>query len=167
MTYHTFAYSNQKVAGRRATNVERDFVTRWGNGNFKPGSKSCLMYGRRTSAVFSISTTRRIYQGQTFNIQIMPTNERGEHTWIERKRAQCLAAISWYMLLTASALVRSRNSLYMLWVPERESYRSQIPKFFTFRGFFSWIWDMRSQSKAKRELRMMKWPDGKATTKKN
>lgn len=26
-----------------------------------------------------------------------------------------------------------------LWVPDRESYRSQMAKFFTFRGFFSWI----------------------------
>ena len=44
-----------------------------------------------------------------------------ERTWIERKRARCLAAISWYKLLTASARLRSRNSLYMLCVPERES----------------------------------------------
>jgi hypothetical protein len=28
----------------------------------------------------------------------------------------------------------------MLWVPERESYLIQIPKFLTFWGFFSWIW---------------------------
>jgi hypothetical protein len=27
----------------------------------------------------------------------------------------------------------------MLWVPDRESYRSQIPKFLTLRGRFSWI----------------------------
>merc|ERR1719220_432896 len=26
-----------------------------------------------------------------------------------------------------------------VWVPERESYRSQIPKFLIFKGFFSWI----------------------------
>jgi len=31
----------------------------------------------------------------------------------------------------------------MLWVPERESYRSQIPKFLTFKGFFSWIYSER------------------------
>jgi len=62
-----------------------------------------------------------------------------QHTWIERKRARCLAAISWYKLFTASALVSSRNSLYMLCVPERESYRIQMPKFLTLSGFFSWI----------------------------
>jgi hypothetical protein len=44
-----------------------------------------------------------------------------EKHWIERKRARCLAAMSWYKLLTASARLRSRNSLYMLCVPDRES----------------------------------------------
>jgi hypothetical protein len=28
-----------------------------------------------------------------------------------------------------------------LWVPDRESYRSQMAKFLTFKGFFSWIWE--------------------------
>merc|ERR1712068_17387 len=41
--------------------------------------------------------------------------------------------------LNASVLDISRYSLYMLWVPERESYRIQIPKFLTFIGRFSWI----------------------------
>lgn len=45
----------------------------------------------------------------------------GGRTWMDLKRARCLAAMSWYMLLTASALDKSRYSLYMLWVPERES----------------------------------------------
>ena len=44
-----------------------------------------------------------------------------KRTWIERKRARCLAAMSWYKLFTASARLRSRNSLYMLCVPDRES----------------------------------------------
>lgn len=63
----------------------------------------------------------------------------GKHTWIDRKRDRCLAAISWYIASTASVLDISRYSLYMLCVPERESYRIQIPKFLTLRGRFSWI----------------------------
>lgn len=34
----------------------------------------------------------------------------------------------------------------MLWVPERESYLIQMPKFLTFWGFFSWIWTWVSLS---------------------
>lgn len=43
------------------------------------------------------------------------------NTWIDRKRARCLAAISWYKASTASVLDISRYSLYMLCVPDRES----------------------------------------------
>jgi hypothetical protein len=32
----------------------------------------------------------------------------------------------------------------MLCVPERESYLSQMPKFLTFNGRFSWIWEYPS-----------------------
>jgi hypothetical protein len=67
------------------------------------------------------------------------TRTQIKHTWIDRKRDRCLAAISWYIASTASVLDISRYSLYMLWVPERESYRIQIPKFLTFNGRFSWI----------------------------
>ena len=47
--------------------------------------------------------------------------------------------MSWYKESTASALDISRYSLYMLCVPERESYRIQMPKFLTFVGRFSCI----------------------------
>jgi len=50
---------------------------------------------------------------------------------MDLKRDRCLAAISWYMVSTASVLDISRYSLYMLWVPERE--------FLTFNGRFSEI----------------------------
>ena len=46
---------------------------------------------------------------------------RGKHTLTDRKRARWRAAMSWYMDSTASHLDISRYSLYMLWVPERES----------------------------------------------
>ena len=65
-----------------------------------------------------------------------------EHTWRDLNLVLCLAAISWYKASTASVLESSRYSLYMLWVPDRESYRSQIPKFLTFNGRFSWIWQI-------------------------
>lgn len=58
---------------------------------------------------------------------------------MDLKRARWRAAMSWYSASTASVLDISRYSLYMLWVPERESYRSQTPKFLTFSGCFSWI----------------------------
>jgi len=77
------------------------------------------MYGLLTSSFFSISATRRI--------------------WTFLNRARCRAAMSWYMASTASARDRARNSLTMLCVPDRESYRSQMAKFFTLSGFFSWI----------------------------
>lgn len=32
-----------------------------------------------------------------------------------------------------------RRTERTLWVPDRESYRSQMAKFLTFKGFFSWI----------------------------
>merc|ERR1712158_305777 len=35
--------------------------------------------------------------------------------------------------------LKSRYSRYMLWVPDLESYLSQIPKFLIFKGFFSVI----------------------------
>lgn len=38
-----------------------DLEMRWGRGNLRSFSRSCLMYGRLTSSVFSISTTLRIY----------------------------------------------------------------------------------------------------------
>src|SRR4051812_10310949 len=41
---------------------------------------------------------------------------------------------------TADTRDISRYSLYMLWVPDLESYRSQIPKFLICWGRFSWIW---------------------------
>lgn len=46
---------------------------------------------------------------------------QAELTWMELKRALWRAAISWYRASTASVRDISRNSLYMLWVPERES----------------------------------------------
>jgi len=45
--------------------------------------------------------------------------------------------MSWYRVSTAAVRESSLYSLYMLWVPDRESYRIQIPKFLTLRGFFS------------------------------
>lgn len=58
-------------------------------------------------------------------------------TWIDLNRDLWRAAMSWYMASTASVLDISLYSLYMLCVPERESYRIQMPKFLTLRGFFS------------------------------
>lgn len=63
----------------------------------------------------------------------------GKRTWIDLNRARWRAAMSWYNASTASVLDISRYSLYMLCVPERESYRIQMPKFLTWRGRFSWI----------------------------
>merc|ERR1711907_374959 len=59
--------------------------------------------------------------------------------WMELKRARWRPAISWYICCTASFCVSAENSLYMLVVPERESYLSQMPYFETFSGFFSKI----------------------------
>lgn len=55
--------------------------------------------------------------------------------------------MSWYKAWTASALDSSLNSLYMLCVPDRESYRSQMPKFLTFNGFFSEIYSKNDTPK--------------------
>jgi hypothetical protein len=52
--------SAQNVVGRFATNVDFVLKTRCASGNLSFGVISCLMYGRRTSADFSISMTRRI-----------------------------------------------------------------------------------------------------------
>lgn len=41
---------------------------------------------------------------------------------------------------TASVRESSRYSLYMLWVPDRELYLNQMPKFLTLPGFFSKIY---------------------------
>jgi hypothetical protein len=49
-------------------------------------------------------------------------NEReNKRTWIDLNRDLWRAAISWYRASTASVRDISRYSLYMLWVPERES----------------------------------------------
>lgn len=45
----------------------------------------------------------------------------GNRTWMDLKRERWRAAMSWYRASTASVRVRARSSLYMLWVPERES----------------------------------------------
>lgn len=45
----------------------------------------------------------------------------GVRTWIDLNRARWRAAISAYSASTAAALEVSRYSLYMLWVPDRES----------------------------------------------
>ena len=101
----------QKVEGRLAVNRLRDLTRRWGSGKRSFGARSCLMLARRTSDVFSISATRMIYRVST------STSVTGR-TWIERKRARCRAAMSWYSAWTASARESSRNSLYMLWLSE-------------------------------------------------
>lgn len=44
-----------------------------------------------------------------------------ERTWTDLKRDRWRAAMSWYRASTASVRDISRYSLYMLWVPERES----------------------------------------------
>lgn len=58
--------------------------------------------------------------------------------WIDLNLALCLAAMSEYKLSTAPVLVTSLYSLYMLWVPDLESYLIQTPKFLTWVGFLSW-----------------------------
>ena len=87
------------------------------------------MYGRRMSSVFSTSTTLRIcdacQRSGTDVLDAHPTAAlRGDEvvlTCTDRNLALCLAAMSWYMLSTASVRDISRYSLYMLCVPERES----------------------------------------------
>jgi hypothetical protein len=44
--------------------------------------------------------------------------------------------------LQISSSIFHRCIQHTLWVPDRESYRSQMAKFLTFKGFFSWIYDM-------------------------
>lgn len=68
---------------------------------------------------------------------VLVQHVREELTWIDRKRARCRAAKSWYKARTASVRDISRYSLYMLCVPDLESYRIQMPKFLTFWGRFS------------------------------
>ena len=77
------------------------------------------MYGLLMSAVFSSSTTLRI--------------------WTDLNRDLCRAAMSWYICSTASTRDIALYSLYMLCVPDRESYLNQRPKFLTLSGLFSWI----------------------------
>jgi hypothetical protein len=72
--------------------------------------------------------------------------EEKKLTLIDRKRALCLAAKSAYMASIASVLDNSLYSLYMLCVPDLESYLNQTPKFLTFWGRFSWIWLMEITS---------------------
>lgn len=60
--------------------------------------------------------------------------------------------MSWYMVTTASHRDISRNSLYMLCVPERESYLIQMPKFLTFIGCFSWICKTDSSQPQSRQV---------------
>lgn len=62
----------------------------------------------------------------SFLLDIPGYQSRGErggmvHTWMDLKRARWRAAMSWYRASTASVRDISRYSLYMLWVPERES----------------------------------------------
>ena len=45
--------------------------------------------------------------------------------------------------------VVSLYSLYMLWYPVRDWYRTHTPKFFTVVGFFSKIWTYRERSASK------------------
>lgn len=54
-------------------------------------------------------------------VQGLENIEMAKRTWMDRKRARWRAAISWYRAWTASQRDISRYSLYMLWVPERES----------------------------------------------
>merc|ERR1719447_581795 len=56
---------------------------------------------------------------------------------MERALALCLAPMSRQHWVMAPLTVRSLYSLYMLWVPDRESYLSQMPKFLILSGFFS------------------------------
>ena len=42
--------------------------------------------------------------------------------------------------VTAAAMLISRYSLYMLWVPLLESYLNQIPTFLIFNGVLSYTW---------------------------
>jgi len=101
---------------------------------------SCLIYGRFTWSGEVSSTTLRIYcQGPSATTVLPSTAKEKRHTWMLLNRARCRAAISWYSASTASVLLSSRYSLYMLCVPERLSYLIQIPKFLTLSGRFSWM----------------------------
>lgn len=94
-----------------------DLTTLCGSGNFKSLLKNCLMYCLLTSAFFSISTIFKM--------------------WIDLNLALCLAAKSAYMVSMAPTLVTSLYSLYMLWVPDLDSYLIQTAKFLTVVGLFS------------------------------
>ena len=62
-------------------------------------------------------------------------NERYRYIWSD----SWLRVKDLQQLVTALATEMSRYSLYMLWVPVRELYRSQTPKFLTrSAGLFSW-----------------------------
>lgn len=53
--------------------------------------------------------------------------------------------------VTAPAMVRSRYSRYMLWVPLRESYRSHIPTFLIFKGDLSFTWNDGNSKRRNKE----------------
>lgn len=59
------------MAGRFATKIDLVLETRWGRGNLSLGWRSCLMYGLRTSSLFAISTTRRIYNDHREKIRMV------------------------------------------------------------------------------------------------
>lgn len=72
------------------------FGTRCGRGKERPLVMSCLVYGRLTSAVFSISTTLRIYFHIEMSVFFLKDEDlKGLLTWIDRNLALCLAAMSW------------------------------------------------------------------------
>lgn len=73
------------------------------------------------SSVFSSSTTRRICLTSVERCFSGAVSSHRVLTWIDLKRARWRADMSAYRDSTASIRDISRYSLYMLWVPERES----------------------------------------------
>ena len=94
-----------------------------GDGELHPGDKELFdVWAADIVCLFNLNHSENLQKsGQRRVLKSVIEVFFKKRTWIERKRARCLAAISWYKLLTASARLRSRNSLYMLCVPDRES----------------------------------------------
>lgn len=61
-------------------------LMRWGSGNLRFLVRSCLMYGRRRSSFFSISTTFRIWIQCEREVAV--TGKKDNHTWTDLKRVR-------------------------------------------------------------------------------
>ena len=85
---------------------------------------NCHFYVKHQTTQYNCSTDRpSVYRAWGWLDLALQTLHHSQH-WV-----------------TAPAMVRSRYSRYMLWVPLRESYRSHIPTFLIFKGDLSFTWN--------------------------